>query len=233
MKKNLLTIFAGTCLLVSPVMAEPKKPTNPYISIHGGYSYLPGPESDLSGLDLPGVSIELDSEDSFVVGGAIGANFADNFRGEIEASYRKYDDLKIEGDSDGIFKSDVSNFSVMLNGYYDVQDFSRGNITPFFMGGVGLAHLEADTKGMFTVNPGTINGVAYPGFTLMGSEEDDSIIAYQLGVGATIDIMEDSPAKLIIGYRYVGTAEADFGDLEVEDIGSHEVYFGLRFPIGN
>ena len=223
MKKILFSIFAGTCLLASPVLAQDRAPTDPYISIHGGYSHLTGPEASLGD-----VSLDYDSDSSFVLGGAVGATIAENFRGEVEFSYREFDGITIEDIPSNFYKSEVTDISVMLNGYYDIYNSSYEGIVPFLMGGIGVAALDSETT--LNITDGLIDGISAITIT---ESEDDMVLAYQLGVGFGIDIMEDSAAKLVIGYRYYGTLEAEFDDTEVDGIGTHEIYVGLRFPIGN
>ena len=222
MKKTLFLIFAGTCLMASPIMAQEKVAANPYMSLHGGYSYLTGPEASIED-----ASVDYDNDASFVIGGAIGANITENFRSEIELSYREFDEIKIDGVSSDIYKSEVTDISVMLNGYYDIRNPKHEGIVPFLMGGIGIANLDSDTT--INIPDGLIDGVSA---TTATSGSDDAVFAYQLGVGFGIDIMEGSSTKLVIGYRYYGTLEAEFDDVTVDDIGTHEIYVGLRFPIG-
>jgi opacity protein-like surface antigen len=98
----------------------------------------------------------------------------------------------------------------LLNGYFDIDTGTA--FTPFITGGLGLARIEGEEAG-------TVLGVPYSG------DEDDTVFAYQIGLGAGFAVSET--VSLDCRYRYLGTADPDFGGLEVE-VASHNITAGIR-----
>lgn len=227
-RENRLKVIIPTFAL-SLTFATPSLASDLYFSGFIGASILN--ESNITS-DLITDEAGLSSENGILAGIALGASLSDDIRGEIEASYRSYDGITIESINnisipipESIASSDLTAFSLMGNIYYDLNDISD-KFTPFFTGGLGISRLSAETEIDIPENFGGGTNAALSGT----SDEDDIVFAYQLGIGGSYRI--DSERTFVLGYRYVGTGDANFDGSEVSDISSHEIYIGFRFPIG-
>ena len=170
-------------------------------------------------LTISGVgAAELEYDTSFTVGGAIGYRLGESgdYRVEGEVAYQNNEVDRIDNNSlpynpgGGVISSmEASMLTFLLNGYID---FNYGSaFSWFFTGGFGFARIDGEM---------TKNGVTY--------DEDDTVFAYQLGVGTGYAVTET--VTLDCKYRYLGTAE-DFnfegGDVEVASP-SHNITVGIR-----
>lgn len=81
---------------------------------------------------------------------------------------------------------EISALSLMANGYYDFEN--RTGFTPYLMGGIGAVKIDVD------------GGLA---------SGDDTVMAYQIGVGISAELSEY--IWLDIGYSYFSTEKAKFG----------------------
>ncbi len=155
---------------------------------------------------------ELDA--GYVVQAAVGYKFGMP-RVEAEVSYQKndYDKYKIGGTTTSA-GGDVSALNLMVNGYVDIANES--SFTPFVFCGLGISNVEAELT----------NG----GTTIFN--DDDTVFAYQVGVGVGMDV---APQFMIdLRYAYFGTSDPDLTDptgatqYETE-FSSHNVTLGLRY----
>ena len=168
-------------------------------------------------MTIPGVgSAKLEYDTSFTVGGAIGYRLGESgdYRVEGEVAYQNNEVDRIDNNSlpynpgGGVISSmEASMLTFLLNGYID---FNYGSaFSWFFTGGFGFARIDGEM---------TKEGVTY--------DEDDTVFAYQLGVGTGYAVTET--VTLDCKYRYLGTAE-DFnfegGEIEVL---SHNITVGIR-----
>ncbi len=181
----------------------------------------------VSDADITAEGIEA-GEWSFDTGIGLGAAVGvsrDQFRGEIEARYVEsdLDDWEVMGISVGAvgagFSGDMSCFSVMGNGYFDIK--TQSPLTPYVMAGIGMAVIDGSmtvTLPPDLIEPGDPGGV-YSG------DGDDNVFAYQVGVGAGYAINEQ--VTLELGYRYFGTSDPDLEGIEIE-IASHQLLLGAR-----
>lgn len=135
-----------------------------------------------------GSTLELTFDPGYAVGGFVGYEFGNGWRTEGELTYRVNDvDGFLNLNADG----DVSSIALMANGFYD---FDLGSpFVPYVGGGIGVAYLS-------------VNDVGALGNPL--ADDDDTVFAYQLGVGVGYQI---SPTvTLTADYRYFATADGDF-----------------------
>lgn len=89
-------------------------------------------------------------------------------------------------------------FAMMFNAFIDLHNYSP--ITPYLGGGIGFATLHlSDT---FGTNPNT------GAWTQLYYSDDDTVFAYQGGAG--LEIQLNPMFSLDLGYRYFGTADANF-----------------------
>ena len=164
--------------------------------------------------DIGPVTLEYDS--SFGIGFALGT-YIEAFRLEGELEYRSADMDKIsEGPNSASLDGDLTTWSLMANGYYDIETGS--GIKPFIGAGIGFAKHTAEIN--------SVSGAPAEVEEEFVGEEDDTVFAYQFTVGAAM-AMSDA-IDLDFAYRYFATADADFGGEDV-DYGSHNITVGVRF----
>ena len=197
-------------LLSAPTLA--KAETGLYLGADVGYSFLPS--LDLREDDLEG---EAELDDAYVFGGALGYRFR-SFRIEANVSYRESDadELSVEGvDLGG--GGEASALVGLVNAYYD---FDLGlPVRPYVGGGIGAAYLKLDT------------GPDAP----VDVDADTGALAWNVAAGATYDLTES--LALTAGYRYLRLEGTDVsaevigfeGDVDINDLGLHEVLLGVRY----
>ncbi len=162
-------------------------------------------------------SAELEYDTSFTVGGAIGYRLGESgdYRVEGEVAYQNNEVDRIDNNSlpvnlNGVILSsmEASMLTFLLNGYID---FNYGSaFSWFFTGGFGFARIDGER---------TVNGVTY--------DEDDTVFAYQLGVGTGYAVTET--VTLDCKYRYLRTADFNIEGGEVEVASpSHSITVGMR-----
>ncbi len=163
-------------------------------------------------------SVELEYDTSFTVGGAIGYRLGEtgDYRVEGEVAYQNNEVDRIANNSlpadlgGGVILSsmETSMLTFLLNGYID---FNYGSaFSWFFTGGFGFARIDGEM---------TVDGVT--------DDEDDTVFAYQLGVGTGYAVTET--VTLDCKYRYLRTGDFNIegGDVEVASP-SHNIIAGIR-----
>ena len=162
-------------------------------------------------------SAELEYDTSFTVGGAIGYRLGEtgDYRVEGEVAYQNNEVDRIANNSlpynpgGGVISSmEFSMLTFLLNGYID---FNYGSAFSWFVtGGLGFARYDGEM---------TVNGVT--------ADEDDTVFAYQLGVGTGYAVTET--VTLDCKYRYLRTEDFNIegGDVEVASP-SHSITVGIR-----
>ncbi len=178
----------------------------------------PSPTSATPPLTRYSGRLELDP--GYVIGGAIGLRFLESFRAELNLGYRNSENDKVTtlGEPDG-GRGDLELFTAMLNGYFD-YDFGIG-VIPFIGAGIGYGLLEtsAETRG-----------------GLLKINDDESVFAYNVMVGATVPLSD--VVDVVGGYRYLATTDAEFSGRIIDpnsrpqafdsEYDTHELTFGLR-----
>jgi opacity protein-like surface antigen len=209
---SLRHVLPITALLLSgPALAQPD--TGFYLEGNLGYS-LP----DSVDVSVDRVDGELDLDDAFVFGGAAGYKFP-WFRLEANVSYRRNDVDKVKADgADTGGDGDVESLVGLVNAYLDLDlDLP---VRPFVGGGIGAAYLKVDAGDNSPIDV----------------DDDAGAFAWNLLAGVGYDVTES--VALTATYRYLrleGTdfsadlAGVDVGDLDVDDVGLHEVLLGLRY----
>lgn len=203
-------IFITLCCL-TPLFfsATAHSAEGPYLSANLGIAALS--DSDITDSTFPGIDMELSYDTGWAFGAAVGYGFS-NFRVEGEVSYQSNDidetsALGISIDSSG----DVSGTALLVNGYYDFANSSA--FTPFISAGLGYATVD-------------INDYDVTGAGLLDYSDDDSVFAYQLGVGIGYAVNEN--VTIDIRYRYFAAEDAEFDTTEVE-LSSHNLLVGIRY----
>jgi opacity protein-like surface antigen len=207
----LLHLVPATLLLPDVAAAQPD--TGVYLEGYGGYAF---PDSvDVNDDDLNG---EVELEDAFLFGGAIGYRFP-WVRLEVNASYRENDVDKVKAQgADFGGNGEAKALVGLVNGYLDL-DFGLP-VHPYVGGGIGATYLSLDTGGSSPLEV----------------DDDAGAFAWNLIAGVGYDVTES--ISITASYRYLRLAGTDFsadlagvdaGDLEVDDVVLHEVLVGLRY----
>ena len=184
-----------------------------YGSFNAGLAQPADGNMTISGVE----SAELEYDTSFTVGGAIGYRLGESgdYRVEGEVAYQNNEVDRIGNNSlpfdpgGGVISSmEFSMLTFLLNGYID---FNYGSaFSWFFTGGFGFARIDGEM---------TVDGVT--------DDEDDTVFAYQAGVGAGYAVTET--VTLDCKYRYLSTEDFNIegGHVEVASP-SHSITAGIR-----
>ncbi len=207
MKKNLLII--SVCVLAIFFSSSAYSAGGLYVSGNIGFAMLS--DSDLTDSTLPGATITLEYDTGFTLGGALGYDF-NRFRVEGEISYQTNDVDKIGAmgvsfDASG----DVSSLAFLINGYFDFVNDT--GFIPYLSAGLGYAKVE-------------FNDLKVPALSSLSAGDDDSVFAYQVGLGVGYAVTEK--VTIDVKYRYFATEDPEFDTTEAE-IASHNFLFGVRF----
>ena len=203
-------LIASCCALPIFFSSFAYSADGPYLGAIVGVGWLS--DSDVTDSTAPGMPLELSYDSGLKFGAAIGYRFLDNVRIEGEVSYQQNDvdqtsvfgvSLDSTGEAEGI--------ALLVNGYYDFFNYS--NFSFFLTGGLGYAKVE-------------INDYNIPGSGVPNLSDDDSVFAYQVGLGIGYAVTDK--VTLDAKYRYFATEDAEFDTTEVE-IASHDLLLGLRF----
>lgn len=216
--------------------------TGIYGSLNGGIAQPADGNMTISGVG----SAELEYDTTYTVGGAIGYRFGDfgDFRIEGEMAYQNNEvdrvnsnylpvDLAPEDPGDGdpgdgdlgdmdngdvdpgpedpgnemiLSSMEASISTFLVNGYIDFYNGTAFSL--FFTAGFGVARID----GEMTINDVTV-------------DDDDTVFAYQLGVGAGFAVTET--ITLDCKFRYLGTQDFNIegGDIEMA---SYNITAGIR-----
>lgn len=170
-----------------------------YVSVFGGFSFQEN--AKFRGTITPpggSQSVNVDFDDGFVVGGALGARLNEwNFgaltpRLEIELSYRENDVDEVNFSGNGPAaeanpRGDVGSIFLMGNVLLDLPSFANDKLTPFFGGGLGIAFVDNNIR----------YGPPGPGFNL---SESDEAFALQFIAGFDFKLTEN--IALTVDGRY-------------------------------
>lgn len=153
-------------------------------------------DSDVTALSED--NIEFDT--GFFVNFAPGYDFGD-FRLESEFAYQVNNVGKIN--KSFVKGGDVTNLSLLFNGYYD---FLKGSaVRPYITAGIGIARVNAQIE---------------------ADDDTDSVFAYKVGVGLSYKMSEN--VALDFGYRYFATSDIDVFGLKFSN-SSHSILLGARY----
>ena len=105
---------------------------------------------------------------------------------------------------------DATAISFLINGYFDFVNSSA--FTPYISAGLGYAQVE--------FNDLNISGSGFP-----GSSDEDTVFAYQIGIGLGYAVSEK--VTIDVKYRYFGTEDSEYDTTKAE-FASNNVLFGIR-----
>ena len=196
--KKLLVFLVVNVLLFFAVTAFAE--SGPYCSLKLGAGWVEDVHKNSYG-----IKGEFDFDTGFALGVAAGYDFSP-VRVDAEFGWQKnkfgnlrfaYADYKYNYDVDG----DVTNYSFLLNAYYD---FNNGSPITFILGaGAGTVYIETED-------------VEYAGFEQ--KDEDDWYFAYQVTAGVGYEL--NKKMTLEVTYRYLDSEE---------NYTTHNAFVGLRY----
>ncbi|MDJ0684465.1 MAG: outer membrane beta-barrel protein [Alphaproteobacteria bacterium] len=182
-----------------------------YIEGRAGYT-LPR-DSDL---DSATTSETADLDDEFSGAAALGYDFGQVFRAELELGYRPSDVGSVNG-ARASGDADVYSYMGNLIAQWDTPDWP---VTPYVGVGLGAATADVDASG----------------FPAAGAiDDDDTAFAYQAIAGLSVDLTEQ--LALTGTYSYFDIPDLEFNSkagVDVDsDYSSHSFMVGLRwtFPV--
>jgi outer membrane autotransporter protein len=186
-----------------------------YLEGNLGYAFPDSVDASASGIDG-----EVELKDAFVFGGALGYRFP-WVRLELNGSYRKFDTDKVKAQGQSVSGNGDATAVVGLFNVYVDPDLDLGvPVHPYLGGGIGGAYVKLDT------------GDDAP----LSVDDEAGAFAWNLAAGLSYDVTEH--ITLSAGYRYLRFESTDFsasvagvdtGDVDVDDITSHEILIGLRY----
>ena len=206
MKKNLLII--SVCVLAIFFSSSAYSAEGLYVSGNIGFAMLS--DSDVTDPD-PSNNFTMEYDTGWALGGALGYDF-NRFRVEGEISYQTNDIDKVGAMGVSLAASgDVSSLAFLINGYFDFVNDSA--FTPYITAGLGYAQID-------------LNDFNVAGSGESDYSDDDSVFAYQVGLGVGYAVTEK--VTIDVKYRYFATEDLEFDTTEV-DVASHNFLFGVRF----
>ena len=175
----------------------------PYLSLNAG-AVFPN-DSDLTAL---GITLTAGFDTGYTIDGAIGYRFNEMFRAEAEVGFQKSSitSLSFAGTTVTIDGGDTDVLSGMANGYVDFPTDSI--VTPYIMGGIGVATVDID------------------------DDDSDTVAAAQIGAGLNFKI--DEKVSLGLSYRFFATDDLSFtenssGVTVDAEYSAHRVLLGAVF----
>jgi opacity protein-like surface antigen len=194
MKKKFLTI--ACCATLLSISTTAYSAEGLYVSGNIGAAILS--DSDVTNTKPAGNNGSLEYDTGVALGVAVGYDYGNDIRAEIEIEYQKNDTSTFDPSGAGAVNStgDVSSTAFLANGYYDFT--SESAFTPFVTGGLGFASLSA--------NDLNISGIKV--------NDDQTVFAYQLGFGVSYAV--NKRVDVDVKYRYFATSDADFNNATAE-----------------
>ncbi|MEE2567779.1 outer membrane protein, partial [Hyphobacterium marinum] len=216
MKKRLLIAAAAGAFLTVPSVAQADEGW--YFGAAVGYG---GPgDSDVS---VQGSAArEINGESDWRQALALGYDFADGWRVEAEAAHRFNDTGAIGGFEQS--QSDFHMWSLMVNLFYDWNP--DGWYHPYLGGGLGFASVDGSLQALDTgtVLPGP--GTTTPSNAVIANDQDVSFVwQFLAGVGWHLSDNWIFDTQ----YRYFSTGDLAYPGFQVDALGGHEAWLGLRY----
>jgi opacity protein-like surface antigen len=194
-----------------------------YVSVFGGWSHAKDESGAFTSNNFT-YYFDLELDDGFTAGIALGAQINEWLRGEVELSGNWHDaegtiasssanpsTWTVDGDETALF--------ALANLWLEVP-IGLGPLRPYAGGGVGFGRLDLDIEDSFDASV---------------FDDADWGFAWQLGAGVAFGVSDN--VAIDLGYRYKRIENADIelhddwgGDDEVEkDYKSHNFLVGVRF----
>jgi opacity protein-like surface antigen len=203
MKKTLVTV--ATLTVLAAPMSSMAAADSFYIK--GNIGIGMAMDTDIDNLPNAAGTAEMTYDNGFIGSLAVGYDFANPMRMEIELIKQKNDiDITSYDNFYGTFnEGDLKTHSFMLNGYYDVDTGSPWK--PFVGAGMGWSKLDIND----------------PGFS---TSDSDDVFTYQL-IGGVAYTFNDR-WSVDVQYRFMGTSEATIDGADF-NYNSNDLMLGLRY----
>lgn len=206
------TLLAATATLA--LMPAANAYEGLYGAIGAGLNYME-PDRDISNDGANGTGpFIFDSDADFDRGigvyTALGYDWGNNLRTELEFAYRNNDYRHIAPDGagfsgwpEGTINGDIESRSIMLNFLYDLNYLGNDSgLTPYIGGGAGFANINPEFAGS---NP---FGAPGPNPMTISNANGRSLFAYQGILGVAYQLAER--VALDVSYRYFATEKGNF-----------------------
>jgi opacity protein-like surface antigen len=185
-----------------------------YVQLNAGMVFAPTSNTRLTDDDLDNYVVNSQYDAGYAAGLAVGYQFSERFRVEMEAFYQENTLNFTLNDTAGspviTVASERMRAAFLLNGYYDFKNTTL--FTPYITAGIGANHVEFKADEVGTT----------------GNILD---VAYQVGAGVNCKITDR--LSLDVKYRYFSGADpqlhrTDGSTLSLFEVGDHQVMFGVR-----
>ncbi len=184
-----------------------------YHSLFGGFSSPSNMNFDSD------PAFDLDLKDGWLVGRAWGRQLNQNWRAELETSYRNNSasDFELSGNTLGLSGGKLNMLSGMVNIVRDLRPMGRcGEIRPYFGAGAGVSFVDLEAT--------------LPGAPSVFYDSRDSVFAYQAFFGVAHKVR--NCVDLYTEYRFFGTdefcVETTPGGCDQGSLTQHNFLFGMR-----
>ena len=228
MRATLLATVAATAMFLAVGQAGaadivPQNSLGMYVSVFGGASFPSNIKTHYAATLGTNYSSTLHLKSGYLLGGAIGMQFNDMVRGEIELSHsswkgKSYSYVATTGATgSGSVSGRISATYLLANVWLDMKNESA--FTPYAGGGLGVGWVHGNID--YGSGYGHGNG-------------KNTDFAFQLGVGVKYAFSDN--LSLDLGYRYKSIVNVDFknhdptrNDLTGGDVSSHNIQLGLTY----
>lgn len=208
----LMLMIALPVFLSTAVFADQ---SGPYLGVNAGANLFDEASKNENSLGTFNLDYEPGYQTSLTLGYRLAPNSRHgNGRVELEIGYRQNSLDQIEF-SDGKFTAtgEASVWSLMVNTFGEYATETRW--TPYVGAGLGMAMVS-------------LQGVEVDGTAVV--DDDDLVLAYQIGVGVGYAL--SSAVDLDLGYRFFGTSNPGFTDVDGVEFDSeyyaHNLQLGIR-----
>jgi opacity protein-like surface antigen len=196
-----------------------------YLRADVGRAWSQAPDSQFAGNFEPGMASQALKDVWFAEAGVGCGSGSRGLRGDVTFGIRESADFRGDyiapGPVPGELRADITTYTTMFNGYYDLGNMN--GMVPYVGAGIGFAYHHM----------GNVTSDVVPG-ALPGDDKVSFAWALMAGFGYQLT----DRAILDVGYRYIdmGSAQSsNFGGtrLEVDDMRAHEIKIGLRYHLGS
>lgn len=201
--RNIALAATAMTIVSSPLYAE----EGWYLSVAGGGNHVHDDKINGSGFNQ-----EVEYDFGYAAQGAVGYQYNNGLRTEVEAGYRTND---VDTIASGRAAGDANVYSAMVNVLYDF-DISDTGLDTYVGAGAGVAHLDYDS-------------VSPVGGTVV--DDSDTTPALQGMAGVSLEVGEAT--ELYVNYNYFHATNPDFKNIAAvstkTDYDASTVMLGLKF----
>lgn len=182
-----------------------------YLAGYMGLNVFRDLEFKESSADLSG---EIQPEHGTSFAGALGLRLSENLRAEAEIMYGQtnFETLNLSTGSSSGIDGEISNWTGLLNVYYDFD--VPWTVQPFIGGGIGYGFFDSDIQNSSGLAPNTV--------------DDASTFVWQIGGGLKYRMAPD--LALTGSYRYINSLDLEIGTYDI-DYNNHEFRIGLEYDL--